>query len=168
MCQGIMPNTGKVGEFHFWNRVGTLCELCLCWRYGHSLWLIRMLYSMSSLVSSYFTFPPQLALTSASWKQAWLNWNFNIMCRMVTIHGWLLSLAIWPTLMGVLGPQKFLTVVISMLLQQAVYSPVAASTWCCDITANISAALRTMIWFLSGNPHLPMQAEFLFIRNSRI
>jgi len=55
------------------------------------------LYSLSSFFL--FHFPAKFALVAPPWKQVWSNWDFNTLCRMVLVHGPLLSLVIWPTLL---------------------------------------------------------------------
>jgi len=45
-----------------------------------------MFYSLFVLYSSYSGFLPKFALVTPRWKRARSNWNFNTVCRMVSIR----------------------------------------------------------------------------------
>jgi len=57
--------------------------LRLRWRQRNPIVIVDALFCL--LLSFYCTFPSKFALNSPLWKQSRLNWDFNVMCRMVSI-----------------------------------------------------------------------------------
>ena len=70
--------------------------------------LLSLTMLLSFFLSSYFTLSSKFAFVSPPRKQAWSNWKFSAMYRMVSVRDRLLFSAIWPSLLGVLSDQTFL------------------------------------------------------------
>ena len=126
-----------------------ICILCPTWR----------CYCGCSIVfSSCFTFTLKFALASPVWKQARSTRNFNVVCRVVTIHHRLLFSSN-PTRdlknysLSIFHPNTCLCEKTTCLAANAV-------------TAWPSAGLCCTQW--QPGCVSPMQTEFLLIRSSRI
>ena len=127
------------------------------------LFLLSMFYFIFFLHIPLFS--QKFVLASPPWKQVWFNWNFKV-CRMVSVHGQLLFLAIWRTLLQVLGHQTFLTMANIRTSSKLFTALVAARPRCCHVTDNTFAAVEALMCaFLDWESlHLQHRQSFFWLK----
>ena len=137
--------------------------------------------SICFLLIPLVTFPPKFALASPPWKQARSNWNFNAMCRMITIRGRLIFRQSDLFYRSFYVHKRFsqrppirysskLSVALLLQARDAVTARHSQNVFC---HAGESLSYMGYHWvngdylFLEREPS-PLNTELLFIRNSRI
>ena len=101
------------------------------------------------LLSTCSTFPPKFALASSPWKEVWWTWNFNTVCRMVTICG---KLLFWQSdlLTGSFRSSNSRIMAANTLQQQGVN----------DVVAKSFAAMRPMMVGIPASPGQKLNSVF--------
>jgi len=78
VCHFLLVNKTNISR--------TVSSYCYCSALVKFIaWKLKTNLHVLTFLSSYFTFPPKFVLASVS-KQVRLNWNFDTMCRMVSIR----------------------------------------------------------------------------------